>query len=380
MRTPPCLRVALAILLLPCSSTAQTFVTPHTLGRSILPDVRSAARVLPNSTSEAFIHGMGARGDEGNAIAALAAFAQANAVARDSAADFLRVLNAATRAPELVVPGAGEVKMAVRVALIAASNDQFEALLSLIPPAFKQALRQERAFLLAAIDGLTTSDAAVFADGSIRGNAKGENGSGVGTGSLAVAIRRGRLHWYTAVAVASTADTVTDGFGSVLLSPGGGRALSSGVVDVHVGEVFGAWGLHSYASVAHSLWAVDDTARSVTILGVGALLNKQIGAGAIAGSIVSVSGDIGLSFRVMDGDVLKVPDDIRLRDIGTKERFFWGLEAGATIQVGQLVGGIQLYHMWPKNQADRVAGISGLQLVAGFSVKGELFRGPLGMN
>src|SRR5438445_8538079 len=63
----------------------------------------------------------------------------------------------------------------------------------------------------------------IFADGNIQGVATGaSHQSTVATGSLGIALTKGRFSWSALVAVASTVDTLKGQVGTILLNPAAG--------------------------------------------------------------------------------------------------------------------------------------------------------------
>lgn len=179
--------------------------------------------------------------------------------------------------------------------------------------------------------------------------------------------------------IASTTDTVGSGFGAALLSPGSGRALAFGLIDLHVPAQFRQIGLHGYTTASRSRWRLSETTViDATILGGGLLGYHQIAERSVGNSTISLVVEAGPMVRWLAGDIRSIGDPDRENAIGSADSFFGGLETGATLSIGELVGAVQLYHVWPTDRDDLVSGLSGLQLVAGFSVKGRLFGGALG--
>lgn len=271
------------------------------------------------------------------------------------------------------------VGMAVEWSLIAADDDEFTSVIETMKDdddrrrahRLREALLAEVADAASEEPGTRTT---VFADGSIRGTGESEgNAEAVGTGALAVAVQNGRTIWYASVNIASTEDTVDGGFGPALLAPGSGKALSSGLVSLLAQDVFArGWGLQPYISTSRHLWSVEDTARSATVLGAGLLLHREVAVDRVENENVSVTLQIGPTLRWLGGDIMGLADTTRQAGIGTDRAVFGGVEAGASITVGDLVGALHLYYMG-EDEDQRVLGLSGLQMVAGFSVKGRLF-------
>lgn len=296
---------------------------------------------------------------------------------RRNPGEFEEQLDLTSAHPTVPIPETA-VGEAVRVASIVADETAFAAVLTAASSEDRQELVRLRNDLLARIAALQSDDrvrARVFADGTIRGTAEGKQATqGVGTGSLAVMLQHRHQLWYAALTVASTEDTLTANFGPALLAPGSGKALSSGLLSVHYMDLLGrGWNLHPYVSTSRHLWSVKDTARSATVLGLGMLLHRELGTEQVGGKQVSLAVELGPTSRFLGGDVLDLDETTRDTGIGTSNTAFFGIESGATLSVGDLVGSVQLYYLFGDDE-DRVLGLSNLQLVAGFSVKGELFR------
>lgn len=290
---------------------------------------------------------------------------------------FREQLDLAAVNPNLLDP---ETPVGEAVLLAALANDSatFARFVGAADPEERPLLVRRKDALLsrvAAAQADRTVTARVFADGTIRGTAEGtEAPEGVGTGALAVSLDHGNRLWYASLTIASTEDTLTDNFGAALLAPGAGKALASGLISVMYHDVLASGlAVHPYLSSARHLWSVKDTTRSATVLGFGILFRRDLGTQRVGGKDVSLAAEIGPTSRFLGGDILSLSDTSRVDGIGTDETAFFGVEGGATLSVGDLVGSVQLYYMFGDND-DRVLGLSNLQLVAGFSVKGELFR------
>jgi hypothetical protein len=217
----------------------------------------------------------------------------------------------------------------------------------------------------------------VTADGNFRGTASGGGeGAPVGTGSLALTAITRFANMKAGLAIASTQDTVRDGFGTALLAPANGKALTSGLFDARLL----AFPLHLYASASRALWQVRDTpdvrASSTTVIGFGALLYHNFADAKVQDTNLVLSGEAGVAARFMGGDIMAVDDSIRRRVLSTTSAAFIGPEVGMQITVGKMAGALQLYYM-PHKRDERVPGFSGLQLVAGIGVSGDLFGGPV---
>lgn len=334
------------------------------------PDTSAAELMVAATTPAADV-------DAGHASWLSAALGRAVRTARRHPRAFEEQLDLAAAYPDVPLPE-NNIGEAIQVAAVVNDRALFEEFLNAANPDDRPQLERRKQELLAEVAAAQADDrvsARVFADGTIRGTAEGKKAAeGVGTGSLAVALQRGRQLWYAAITVASTEDTLSENFGPALLAPGSGKALSSGLLSVVYMDRFGqGWDLHPYISTSRHLWSVNDTARTATVLGLGLLLRRGVGTQQVGGKDVSLALEIGPTARFLGGDVLDLSESARDEGIGTSNTAFFGVESGATLSVGDLVGSVQLYYL-PGQDEDRVLGLSNLQLVAGFSVKGELFR------
>lgn len=383
-------------LLLATDAQAQTFMAPAALGarseeaatRVSLPplseiqrrNVEAGAQARPGVTAVDMAikaRDTPARIDAADATWLSDALGRANRTARRHPRAFQAQLDLTAAYPRLEVPET-DVGEAVLVAALVNDRTRFERFLQTADPADRTQLERRKNELLSRVAAAQTDrrvTARVFADGTIRGTAEGKEASeGVGTGALAISLDHGDKLWYAAVTVASTEDTLSDNFGTALLAPGSGKALSSGLISVLYHDFMATgFGLHPYLSTSSHLWSINDTTRSATVLGFGVLFRRDLGTQEVGGKDVSLAAEIGPTSRFLGGDVLDLSESARDKEIGTSNTVFLGLESGATLSVGDLVGSVQLYYLFG-NQEDRVLGLSNLQLVAGFSIKGELFR------
>jgi|tagenome__1003787_1003787.scaffolds.fasta_scaffold20990048_13 hypothetical protein len=380
---------ALAIVLTSASSQAQTLTNMGSFGsrRPELPvaSIRAAA-------SRDMARRVGARQSR-QAIApqAPAAAAQQELSEWQAAADaaeadprhFSELLRAHLRSPDRDLPET-ELGTAVRIAGIAADTFAFNEYISAFPVAERAKFDDARDRLSTLVATATTeppkNEVMVVADGNFRGETSGGGeGAPVGTGSLALQAMMPSGLWKASIAIASTQDTITDGFGTALLAPASGKALTSGLLDVHL-AAFPTPGipLHLYASVAREQWQVQDTpsvrAAGVTVLGLGALFYRQVASATVQNTDLSLVLEAGGAARFLGGNILSEADSVRLRVLSTRRTAFIGPEVGLQLSVGKMSGALQLYYM-PRRNDEHVPNFSGLQLVAGIGVTGELFGG-----
>jgi hypothetical protein len=267
---------------------------------------------------------------------------------------------------------------AVRMAEVAASDRAYARVRSNVRGAQQTEVDEDRESLRTLFDEAANAEESgpqvfVTADGNFRGAANsGGEGVPVGTGSLSVVALTRAANMKAALAIASTQDTVRDGFGASLLAPANGKALTSGLLDARLNM----FPLHLYASASRALWQVHDTpdvrVSSTTVLGLGALLFHDFATAKVQDTALGLSGEIGLAARFLGGDVMAIEDSTRRQVLNTTRSAFIGPEVGMQITVGKMAGALQLYYM-PHKKDERVPGFSGLQLVAGIGVTGDLF-------
>lgn len=230
----------------------------------------------------------------------------------------------------------------------------------------------------------------VYADGAIRGATLGEEGAASGTGSLGIRVRRAGTSYFARINVASTIDTVSEGYGSVILSPANGGGFRSGVLDMErrtgvlarlaTRLLSDNSGAHTYLTAASSTWAVEDGATEAVIFGGGLLLFKDLANGYIEdpANRVRVKVEIGPSFRSLAGALRSGSAAATRRDLlGSPSTWFAGLELGLQVEFGVVAGALQVYlydDLWEDTSA---RGVTGGQLVALFSIGGPVFSGVL---
>jgi hypothetical protein len=232
-----------------------------------------------------------------------------------------------------------------------------------------------------------------FADGNVKSLLKsgGDDASST-TGALGV-----KLEWRDwtlagRINVVSSLDTLTGEFGGIVLVPGTGSALPSGVVDLtrRIGGD-GSNGLerflnsayaHLYASLSNSIWSDGQQSEVVNITGLGLLLGRYFGgtrvdsAGANGGqriNSVSIGFELGAAFRGIAGDISAEPE-FRERLLQTTQKNFFGLEGGFTLQINKVIAGVQLYYLFPSD--GHVRRLTKFQTVFGLGLQADLFTLP----
>ena len=330
-----------------------------------------------------------------SAIARL--WASAARFARDHEGEFDAALRLQAEFPATFLRESRDTATAAHAAAIALISDDettMARVLGKVAPADTILFLQDARALRRALQlsGVRSGSAiTLFADGNIRGAASGgpdEEGP-VGTGSIGLALTKGRQKWAALVAVASTQDTISSGFGSTILSPASGSSLFSGLVDLRTPMAFRVpvigWDvshpIHLYATSAKSTWRMNDsTVRDAVAFGAGTLLTWDILDDYVGDNYIGFRLEAGAAMRWVTGDVASRENEAaRLDALETSRRFFGGFEAGMQISFGRVTGGTQVY--WLHNLAHRREHVRGLthgQLVAGLSVAGDLFRGQIG--
>lgn len=313
-----------------------------------------------------------AEGDDG--------WQKASEAARAEPEAFRALLREHLRHPDRSLPDT-ELGRAVRAAEVATSDAAYSSVRARAANDQKRGeFDTERLRLRAAYEEVAAEEEEeggtkvfVTADGNFRGvtNGGGE-GAPVGTGSLSLTAVTGFANLKAGIAIASTQDTVRDDFGTAMLAPASGRALTSGLLDARLNYL----PVHLYFTASRSLWQVQDTpsviTSATTVLGMGALLYGELAAAKVQETDLRLSIEGGVALRFLGGDFMALDSTTRRSVLSTSRSAFIGPEVGMQITVGKMAGALQLYYM-PHNDHDRVPGFSGLQLVAGIGVSGELF-------
>lgn len=225
----------------------------------------------------------------------------------------------------------------------------------------------------------------LYASGDVRGVATGEDRNAAATGALGLLMQRGGVTVQSTLTLASTADSLTSGFGGAVLSPASGRALSSGTLSSRI-RLERKWlpsAVYLYGSVASSRWhdtvAVDGvataTAANAVTLGAGVLAWHELACCTVIGNPAVLNAQWGVGLRHLGGDARRQPPLLETA-LGTRTRTFVGFEGGLQLTVGQVIGSLQLYHLFGRGSAD-VDGLTGFQVVTAFTVAADVFTGPL---
>jgi hypothetical protein len=210
------------------------------------------------------------------------------------------------------------------------------------------------------------------------GDASDDGQSAITTGSLGATIETDVSRWTARVSVISADAMAPADFGPLILTPGSGASLSSGVLDWRGLGPSGWLPNHIYgtASRIHLNGGTDTAPRAVraTIIGAGALYARDIFSGPLVESTnASLTVEFGAGLRWMSGDASQ---DSTFEPIFRDVRAFaGGPEAGFAFSFGRVTAAAQIYHLW--NNGDDVPGLGGLQMVAGLSVTGEFLSAKL---
>jgi hypothetical protein len=214
----------------------------------------------------------------------------------------------------------------------------------------------------------------VFADGNLRGlMANTSDGSAAATGALGISVRRPNIIWNGFINIASTIDTLSEDFGSIILNPATGRNLSSGLVEAFV-KTKHKIGQHYYMSASSSYWKSDSVTKSATIIGMGALGTLEILNGLSGQNDLYFGVEFGLSYRGISGNVTN-NEEYYKKTLGTSGRHFAGLEGGLVIKFNQVTAGLNLYWLHDLKGKAKIDGISSVQLTAGIKISGAFFKG-----
>ncbi len=186
----------------------------------------------------------------------------------------------------------------------------------------------------------------------------------------------------TSVAVASTVDSVKDGFGASVLLPGSGKGkLSTFIFEVFAPPMPKLWhvGVHGYLSGGNSTWVTDSThSRNAAVMGVGLGVYRDfLCTCRLLDTDVAITMTAGLALRTLQGNVAQSPTVLQAALHGSKDRSFAGAEFGLALTIGSVRAGVQYYQMGKADDDISVASLTGGQLVVGISVAGAIVSGPL---
>jgi hypothetical protein len=302
-------------------------------------------------------------------------------------------------------PTAGNALLAA-LALDRASGEKLTARLDSVDVVAARQVRSdlgEARRLLTSFIGNQTI-ASLLAQGSVRGALSGNTETNTaGTGSIGLALSRGKWALSGLITVASSIDTLRSGFGSFLLTPASGKgSLSTCLIDLHTPSIAGLWkgapgarfwpGLHTYFTGANSTWqartispdATDTTFafKQAAVLGIGALLNWRVSRGRLLNTPVQINVETGYSRRYLRGDVFADTAFVRTAldfPASSPLKKSWGAwESGFQMSIGAVTAGVQYYWIDGNNDRTFVSGLTNGQLIIAIAVAGNVVSGVLG--
>jgi hypothetical protein len=229
-------------------------------------------------------------------------------------------------------------------------------------------------------DAIDKSNAAntfieIFAEGNIRGVATGStNDGGAGNGALGIRLRNKQLLWNASVNIASTQDTLKQGFGENILLVGNGTNGISFLADIR----YEKYHLHGYLGSSKSTWNLSprpDTSvyAKATVIGMGITFFKDIVRGRSQQNDITLSFEAGFAIRHLAGDVKRHETLVNAVLENEDDRTFYGLEFGSQITFGSITAATSLF--WMKGGS--ITGLSSAQLAAGLRIAAPIFKGTL---
>jgi len=243
----------------------------------------------------------------------------------------------------------------------------------------------------------TIANTAVFLSGALTGGKDSSNSTAT-SGALGISRLSSTWSFSSQINIAAKTDTVRDGFGASLLTPGSGKALTAGLFEWRrsfasffgcarqarlprlVREVVGGDRLkaRAYGTVSSSVWSLPaagaEPAEAVSVVPIGfgvgvgyTLISQTFDEKPVAAGLV-----FGFSRRLIHGDVAGESHALqRQAMLGTSKESFSGYEAGLELQFAQISGGVTFYS-FPR--AATVPGFSRGQVVAGFSIRSNVLE------
>jgi hypothetical protein len=201
---------------------------------------------------------------------------------------------------------------------------------------------------------------------------KGGN-SPIGTGSLGINYDTPNFEISALVALVSSADTVTEAFGSAILN--GFTGVRSGYASYRHkmsgwnGGLFQEPSFYIFGSVASGNWRVDSSTSQATILCVDGGFANWIYRSQAAGNLIYLGFNIGFTSRFLLGDISHREEMLKAA-IGTTKTSFWGVVGGFTIRFNHVTGQLSFpffLNAW-------VPGLTGGQVVARLQFETNVFN------
>jgi hypothetical protein len=277
-------------------------------------------------------------------------------------------------------------------------------LVVLLSVAISQASSSQTLQTFAARNPTTDSDCAtskvntaVFLSGALTG-AKDSSNATATSGALGISHLSSSSSFSGQINVAAKTDTVRDGFGASLLTPGSGKALSAGLFEWRqsfaglftcarrdslpflIRQIIAGDRLKArvYGTVSSSVWSLPAAgtepagAVSVVPIGFGVGLGYTMISETLNDKPIVAGFVFGFSRRLIHGDIAGESHNLQREAIlGTNKESFSGYEAGLELQFAQISGGVTFYS-FPR--AATVPGFSRGQVVAGFSIRSNVLE------
>jgi len=218
----------------------------------------------------------------------------------------------------------------------------------------------------------------IFADGNIQGLVQNSENApdAIANGTLGISVTKKNIIWVASVNIASTTDTVSSGFGNIVLNPASGKSFTSGSLEVFRKNMFNLWdksiGISGYASASSSKWSIGDTTKAASVVGLGLTLVNDIIQSTKGSNTVGLGFDVGLSYRGIYGDISN-SESIYQKAIGSTGRHFIGLEGGLEIKFNKITAGLRGYALL-NNKGDNVDGITSFQITGGITITGAFYQ------
>lgn len=219
----------------------------------------------------------------------------------------------------------------------------------------------------------------IFVDGGIQGVVSNSEKSSdaVASGALGISVVKKNVIWVASVNIASTTDTISSGFGSIILTPASGKSLTSGVLEFLLEEPFKIAskpiGIHAYASASSSKWLITDTTKASTVFGLGlTFVNKVIDA-TKGDNSVYLGFEVGPTYRGIFGDISN-NRNLYEKALGTQGKHFLGIEGGLKIRFNKITAGIQGFLLYDIENKKRIDGVTSFQITGGITISGAFYQ------
>jgi hypothetical protein len=234
--------------------------------------------------------------------------------------------------------------------------------------------------------------------------------SNITSGTIGGNYKNGNFGFTAKIILLSTQDTVTNGYGTQLLSPAKGKGFGTGILGLSYdlpksNDKLQTWSAKLFISGSSQHWRGDSSTlnnldsinankdsiftSTATILGFDLLANYciqskdslTIGSNKYA---MAFNCNIGFAERLLGGDILKPlknPNSILYSKGYYPNRFpttrsaFFGLEAGISISVGPILAEFTVYDFFNSSKDKQsLPGLTGLQPAFGASITLNLYH------